>query len=106
MANTNCFKCNGTGEVSFKHIANGVCFQCSGSGKLSYRAQVAADPHPELLVPAEQRSTTKQWEYFGRLVQDDRKACRIMKDAGAPMATQRYVTKAIMSKAIEMAVRA
>jgi RecJ-like exonuclease len=38
MAATNvkleCPKCAGTGEVEFKHVANGVCFMCEGTGNL------------------------------------------------------------------------
>lgn len=105
MATFPCFKCNGSGEVSFKHIENGVCFTCGGTGKLAYRprAKIEADPHPELLVDEANRSTSKQWAYFNRLIEDDRKACEILRQAGAPMATGRYVTKAIMSRAIELA---
>lgn len=106
MATFPCFKCNGSGQVSFKHIANGVCFTCAGSGQLSYRprAKIRADAHPELLVAEQDRSTAAQWEYLGKLCGDsDRACCSVLKAAGAPMATQRYVTKAVMSRAIEIA---
>lgn len=103
MAKFPCFKCNGSGEVSFKHIANGVCFQCGGTGKLDYQPRAKADPHPNLLVPEADLSTVAQWDHFNRLCTDDRRACQILRSAGAPMATRRYVTKAVMSKAIELA---
>lgn len=106
MAKFPCYKCNGSGQVAFKHIENGVCFQCGGLGQLSYRprAKVDADPNPDLLVPAEKRATDKQWDYLVRLVQDnDDKFCRYIKAAGGKIAAQRYTTKAVMSRAIEMA---
>jgi hypothetical protein len=100
-----CFKCGGKGKISgFEHIANGDCFQCGGSGKLANnkRRKIAADPHPELLVPEAERSTTKQWDYLVTLCDDnDEMICRVLRDAGAPMATQRYTTRAVMSRAIE-----
>jgi hypothetical protein len=101
-----CFKCGGSGMTSFTHIENGVCFQCGGSGKLSYRSQpkVEADPHPELLVPEADRSTLKQWSFLARLTGDSDDQCRkFLKAAGAPFASQRYVTKAVMSRAIDLA---
>lgn len=58
----------------------------------------------ELLVAENDRSTVAQWEHLARLCGDsDRACCKVLKDAGAPMATQRYVTKAVMSRAIEIA---
>jgi RecJ-like exonuclease len=101
-----CHKCNGTGFVAFRHIENGVCFTCAGSGQLSYRKREKAfvDPHPELLVPEAERATENQWNYLVRLTQDnDDTFRRFVRQAGAPMASQRYVTRAVMSRAIEMA---
>lgn len=106
MATYTCHKCSGSGEVSFKHIANGVCFTCMGSGKVAYQPKQKGwtDPHPEWLVSDDVRSTTKQWEFLAKLCNDsDDRCCKVLKAAGAPMATQRYVTKAVMSKAIDMA---
>ena len=39
MNKVRCHRCNGTGEVIFKHVANGVCFACNGTGKLEYKAE-------------------------------------------------------------------
>jgi RecJ-like exonuclease len=100
-----CFKCGGSGEVAFKHIENGVCFTCGGAGKLNYRprAKVTIDPHPEWLVSENAMSSIKQWDYFNKLCPDDRQACKLLEAAGAPRATRRYVTRTVMSRAIEMA---
>jgi hypothetical protein len=106
MASFPCFKCNGAGQVSFKHIENGVCFACGGTGKLDYkpRPKVEADPHPEWLVPENKRGTMKQWDYLVRLCGDvDKTICETIKNAGGRMATLRYLTKETMSKAIELA---
>lgn len=106
MATFDCFKCLGSGKVPFAHIEGGVCFKCCGSGKLSYRKKEKAwvDPHPEWLVPEASRSTTKQWEYLAKLCGDSDSACRkALLAAGAPCASQRYVSKATMSKAIDLA---
>jgi hypothetical protein len=107
MAKFTCYKCGGSGQISaFSHIENGACFACSGSGQLSYqpKAKVQADPHPELLIPESERSTTKQWEYLSKLCDDsDRKICEIIRQAGGVMATQRYLNRKTMSKAIELA---
>lgn len=106
MTEFDCYKCGGSGEVSFKHIENGVCFACNGTGKLSYRprTKITADPHPELLVPEHNRPTQKQWDFLGRLCDDnDDRFCKMVRAAGAPMATMRYMTKAQMSKAIDLA---
>jgi len=32
-----CDKCNGRGEVHWKHVDNGICFKCGGSGRLDYK---------------------------------------------------------------------
>lgn len=106
MAQYDCFKCGGSGEVAFRHIANGVCFQCGGTGKLTYRprAKVEIEPHPELVVPEAIRSTTRQWEYLDRLCMESSDAARrVLKAAGAPLANQKYVTKTVMARAIDMA---
>lgn len=106
MAEYNCFKCGGSGRVSFRHIENGVCFTCAGSGKLSYQPKGKAwqDPHPELLVPATEASTEKQWNYLDKLCgENSDTARRHLKAAGAKIASQRYVSKAVMSRAIEIA---
>lgn len=105
MAKFTCFKCGGSGEVSFKHIENGVCFTCGGSGKLSYqpKAKTFVEPHPELVIPEAERSTEKQWNYLDKLCGTDRECCRVLAEAGAPYATGRYVSKKTMSKAIEIA---
>lgn len=106
MAQFDCWKCGGSGKVPFHHIENGVCFTCGGSGKLAYRKRerVEADPHPELLVPQSEMATDKQWGYLLRLVRDNEDAfCRCVKACGAKYASQRYITKAMMSQAIEMA---
>lgn len=99
-----CFKCNGSGEVAFRHIANGVCFQCGGTGKISSRqAGVKFEPkHP--IIPEADCSTLKQWEYLTKLTGDiDSVARKALYAAGAPCASQIYVSKAIMSRAIEIA---
>jgi len=101
-----CYKCNGTGQTSFKHIENGVCFTCAGSGQLSYRKaeKVSAEPHPELVVAETARATDKQWSYLIQLTgQSDVRFCKAIKAAGAKIANQKYVSRAIISKAIEMA---
>jgi RecJ-like exonuclease len=106
MAKFTCYKCGGSGRVCFTHIENGVCFTCAGTGELSYQPKQKAwkDPHPEMIVPEATRSTTKQWEFLAKLCNDSDDACRkVLKAAGAPMATQRYVSKSVMSKAIEIA---
>ncbi len=107
MTKFECFKCGGSGQIgAFRHIENGVCFTCGGSGKLSYQPKAKAwnDPHPEWIVAEDIRSTSKQWDYLAKLCNESDDACRkALKSAGAPMAAQRYVSKAIMSKAIELA---
>lgn len=104
MAQFPCFKCNGSGEVSFRHIANGVCFQCGGTGKLDSRKVEAKQVHHFPVIPEGERATDKQWSFLGKLVGDnDAKFCRLVRAAGAPCANQTYVSKAVMSRAIEMA---
>ena len=108
MIDSPCFKCNGSGQVSFKHIANGVCFQCGGTGKLSIRKsdnEFKYQDKPGFPVLTEsQQCTTKQWEYLLKLVDDsDTNFRKILKQAGCPHATKVYVSKAMMSRAIEIA---
>lgn len=104
MAEFDCFKCGGSGEVAFRHIDNGRCFQCGGTGRLAYRGRSGATFTPVApIVPEGERSTAKQWAYFERLVPNDDEACRIMRAAGAPHASQVYVTRAAMSRAIDLA---
>ena len=104
MQTFNCFKCNGTGEVSFRHIANGVCFQCNGTGKLSGKAVGVQFTPVAPIVPEAFRSTAKQWDYLARLAGDSDTKCRTwLKAAGAPVASQVYVDRATMSRAIEIA---
>jgi hypothetical protein len=109
MAKFDCYKCGGSGKIgAFAHIENGTCFTCGGAGKLDYQKQEKAwiDPHPDWLVAAEQRSTIKQWEYLAKLCGDHSDpVCRVLEAAGAPSATQRYVSKIVMSKAIVSAKR-
>ncbi len=111
MANFPCFKCNGSGQVSFRHIANGVCFQCGGTGKLSTRKSVNEFKYQDKpgfpVLIEDQQCTMKQWEYLLKLVDDnDTRFCRILKQAGCPYATKVYVSRATMSRAIEIAKRA
>lgn len=106
MASSPCFKCNGSGQVAFKHVADGVCFQCKGTGSLSFRKRAPAfvEAHPEHVVPAAERATDAQWDYMGKLCGDhDDTFCRIVETAGAFMASQRYVSRKVMSAAIEAA---
>jgi RecJ-like exonuclease len=101
-----CYKCNGSGLVAFRHIANGVCFTCAGSGKLSYqpKAKAFVEPHPEWVVPEANRATQKQWDYLVKLTGDsDDIMRRLIRQAGAPSSCGVYVTKAQMSAAIERA---
>lgn len=105
MAQFNCFKCGGSGTVAFHHIENGVCFACGGSGKLAYRPKQGwTDPHPELLVSDADLSSTRQWGYLDHMCGGNSDtACRFLKAAGAQIASQRYVSRGIMSKAIGLA---
>lgn len=105
MTQFDCYKCGGTGKVPFHHIENGDCFACGGSGQVAYRRRAKqAEPHPELLVPVEERATDKQWNYMVRLVCDNSDDfCRFIRAAGGKIANQKYVNKAVMSRAIEMA---
>lgn len=109
MANFSCFKCAGSGNLSgFSHIANGVCFQCDGSGTLSYKArkdafQYTDKPGFPVLSEADQCSM-KQWEFMEKLADgSDDKFRRCLALAGCPYATRVYVSRKMMSRAIDIA---
>ena len=105
MTKSPCFKCNGSGKIgAFTHVAAGVCFQCNGTGTLSSKGNGATFTPAHPIIPEVIRSTVKQWDYLARLAQDNDSKCRqwILK-AGAPCASQIYVSKAVMSRAIEIA---
>ena len=110
MTNSPCFKCSGTGYVSFKHICNGVCFQCGGTGTLTHRAAKAPFVYQDKpgypVLPEGTRSTVAQWEYLERVAGGSDDKCRkAIHEAGCPYATSVYVSKAVMSRAIEIAKR-
>jgi hypothetical protein len=72
LATFTCPKCNGTGSVSFKHIADGRCFLCAGNGtlvateaSLAKCAKLGLAPRNEL--PANERCTLKQLQEISRL---------------------------------------
>ena len=60
-----CYKCGGTGEVSFRHIANGVCFACGGTGRLDRRASSKLVKLNYQPVAEDVRCTDKQWLFSG-----------------------------------------
>ena len=103
-ATFDCFKCSGTGEVAFRHIANGVCFQCGGTGKLtSKQAGVRFEPVAPI-IPEGERCTPKQWAYLEKLTGgSDREFCKVVYAAGAPCANMIYVSRAVASRAIDIA---
>lgn len=103
MATFDCYKCSGTGQVAFKHIAGGVCFACGGSGRRSSPTNGATFVPVAPIIPEAERSTAKQWSYFGRLVKTDAEGRRLLKAAGAPSAMQLYVSRTVMRLAIDMA---
>lgn len=108
MAKFTCYKCGGTGRIeAFTHIENGACFACGGSGQPAFQPKqkaVRIEPHPDWVIPEGQRATSKQWDYLDRLCGDtDTKARKFLKEAGAPLASEPYVSKAMMSKAIDLA---
>jgi hypothetical protein len=106
----NCYKCGGSGKIgAFTHIENGTCFTCGGAGTLSYQKKEKAwvDPHPEWLVSDAERATNKQWAFLVKLCNDnDTLFCKFVKTAGGPAATQRYLTKKVLSRAIDLAKEA
>lgn len=72
LATFKCPKCNGTGEVSFKHIADGRCFLCAGSGKLvatkaALAKAAAMGLAPKNELPEAERCTIKQLAEISRL---------------------------------------
>lgn len=109
MAQSPCFKCAGSGEVAFRHIAGGVCFQCGGTGKLSHRGRREKafqyqDKPGFPVLPEGERSTTEQWERLEELTcENDRLARALIAIAGCPHATGVYVSRAVMGRALEMA---
>jgi len=109
MAQFPCFKCGGSGEVAFRHVANGVCFQCEGTGRLSYRGRREKpfryqDKPGFPVLPEAERSTAEQWERLNELTQDNDRLIRaLVAIAGCPYATSVYVGRAVMDRAIEMA---
>lgn len=103
MTTYDCYKCGGTGQVAFKHIAGGVCFACGGSGRRSSPANGAAFAPVAPIIPEAERSTAKQWSYFCRLVEDESEGRRLIRAAGAPCAMQLYVSRKVMKRAIDMA---
>lgn len=67
-----CPKCNGTGQVSFKHIADGRCFLCAGDGNLvTTKANLARCAKLGLMprneVQESDRCTLKQLAEISRL---------------------------------------
>jgi hypothetical protein len=100
-----CFKCNGSGSVSFKHIANGVCFQCSGTGNLTIKNSGVKFTPVAPIIDEAIRSTDKQWALLVQLSNDNDATCRNwVKAAGLTYASQIYVTKADMSRVINIAL--
>ena len=101
-----CDRCGGNGRIDhWSHVANGVCFACGGSGKLSGRPLAAwVEPHPEMVVPEDRRSTEKQWNFLQKLCKTDDQTCKVLKRVGAKIASQRYVDRKIMSDAIKLAL--
>jgi len=104
MASFPCFKCNGSGEVAFRHIANGVCFQCGGTGKLDGRQAEAKMEHKFPVIPEGERCTIKQWAFLEKLTgENDARFRKAVYAAGAPCANMTYISKAVMSRAIDIA---
>jgi hypothetical protein len=109
MATYDCPKCNGIGAISaFAHIENGTCFFCGGEGKVSFlpaRKQKENPEHIPHIIPEKDRATEKQWDYLDTLTGGNSDmACKVLeKKAGAYMANGKFVSKALMSKAIEIA---
>jgi len=103
-----CTRCNGLGSVSaFGHVANGTCFACHGAGRVARKSAASVEfveAHPELVVAEADRATEKQWQFLANLCGDN-DACfrRILAAAGCDHATARYVSRKVMSHAIEIA---
>jgi len=103
-----CPRCNGRGSVSgFSHIANGTCFACHGRGRVARKASgdvEFVEPHPELVVAEADRATEKQWQFLVDICGDhDVTFRRILSAAGCNHANARYVSRKVMSRAIEAA---
>jgi hypothetical protein len=100
-----CFKCSGSGRiVAFSGIANGVCFQCGGTGKLTSSKAGVRNTSTRTEVPEAIRSTDKQWAFIAKLGADNSDTIRRwIYAAGADCASQVYVSKAVMSRAIDIA---
>lgn len=52
-----CTKCNGSGKVRWRHVANGVCFKCGGTGTLNY------NPHPDFSDCSDEVEDNGEWYY-------------------------------------------
>jgi hypothetical protein len=109
MASFPCFKCDGKGIVSgFSHIESGRCFQCGGKGTLAYRKPAPAFEYQDKpgfpVLPEATRSTHAQWEFLEKLAGGNSDlCCKLIKEAGCPYATGVYVSRVVMSKAIDLA---
>jgi hypothetical protein len=85
-----CPKCNGSGQVSFKHVANGRCFLCQGSGKLASTKEALAKAAalgiaPRNDLPEAERCTLKQLHEITRLAVSKRTSeSRLAVEAGVP----------------------
>lgn len=106
IATFECFKCSGSGKiVAFSGIANGVCFQCGGTGELTSNAAGVRDTSTRTAVPEAIRSTDKQWAFIARLGGDNSDTIRRwIYAAGGECASQVYVSKAVMSRALDIAM--
>ena len=62
------------------------------------------EPHPEMVVPEDRRSTEKQWAFLQKLCKTDAQTCKVLKKVGAKIASQRYVDRKVMSDAIKLAL--
>lgn len=88
LATFSCPKCNGTGRVSFKHIAKGRCFLCAGNGKLVTTkanlekcSKLGLTPRNEL--PEAERCTIKQLAEISRIAAKCRTSdARLAEQAG------------------------
>jgi hypothetical protein len=103
-----CNRCNGRGSVpGFSHIANGTCFACHGAGSVTRKSSdnvEFVEPYPELVIPEANRATEKQWAFLSSLCGDnDQCFRRIVALAGCNHANSRYVSRKVMSAAIEIA---
>ena len=102
-----CFKCNGSGSVAFKHVAEGVCFQCKGSGRLSFRKAGAVDMSQEAAdkfyaVASHEQGTAAQWAFLTDMFDGDEAAAVRFAAQGteSKKADKRFITKRELSDAI------